>query len=91
MSVWYPEKPNEQVKTACENFVRALPYMIPCPHCGWHLDEFIKLNDKLSDEDPTNQECAGAEGENCQSISDVFVLQSPTLLVSLPGLTTMLI
>ena len=88
MSVWYPENPNTQVKQACENFVRALPLMIPCPHCGWHLDEFIKINDKLSDEDYCNdnpddfecmnpeKECAGAEGESCQSISDVCASKS---------------
>ena len=76
MSVNYPEKPNNQTQTACENFVRALPYMLPCPHCGWHLNEFIELNDKLSGEDPYNQECAGAQGESCQSIWDVCASKS---------------
>jgi len=33
----YPEKPNEEYKLHCYNFLKGLPYMLPCPYCGTHL------------------------------------------------------
>ena len=70
ISVNYPENPNQDTKLHCEGFVNALPYMLPCPHCGWHLREFISTNEVLSGQE--SDKCAGAPGESkCQSISEV--------------------
>ena len=33
----YPENPNEEYKKHCYNFLKGLPYMLPCPYCGNHL------------------------------------------------------
>ena len=33
----YPKKPDKNHKKGCLNFVKGLPYMLPCPYCGYHL------------------------------------------------------
>ena len=38
----YPERPTPETQKACEHFVPAIPYMLPCPHCGWHLRHFLQ-------------------------------------------------
>ncbi len=43
----YPDEPNEDTIINCKAFVKALPYMLPCSHCGFHLQEFI--NDYISE------------------------------------------
>lgn len=40
----YPAAPAATVKTACEAFVNAIPYMLPCPHCGYDFQQFIQAN-----------------------------------------------
>ena len=39
----YPENPNEVYKSHCYDFLKGLPYMLPCPYCGNHL-----LNEEIS-------------------------------------------
>lgn len=39
----YPAAPAVTVKAACEAFVNAIPYMLPCPHCGYDLSQFIQV------------------------------------------------
>ena len=40
----FPSPPTDAAHQACVNFVMALPYLVPCRHCGWDLGEFIKRN-----------------------------------------------
>lgn len=40
----YPETPSSQTQTACVNFVNALPFLIPCPHCGY---DFSQVSDRV--------------------------------------------
>jgi len=62
----WPNPPTEAARQACVGFVMALPYMVPCRHCGWHLGEFIKTNIEMDGEE--SADCAGAPGEStCQS------------------------
>jgi hypothetical protein len=35
----YPEDPQPQVAQACESFINALPYMLPCEVCGYTFGE----------------------------------------------------
>jgi len=37
----YPVSPTPDVQEACINFVNALPFMLPCPHCGYDLSQVI--------------------------------------------------
>jgi len=61
MSVNYHSPPTEAAVDACTGFLKALPYLIPCAHCAWHLGEFIRTNeDKNGLFDP---ECSGATTE----------------------------
>ena len=48
----FPSPPTDAAHQACVNFVMALPYLVPCRHCGWDLGKFIKRNiqnDTISD------------------------------------------
>jgi len=54
----YPCPPTEQAYQACLNFTYALPYMIPCSHCGWHFADFILLNKASSNKYADN--CMGS-------------------------------
>ena len=38
----YPQTPNQVTITQCQNFVNAIPYMIPCSQCGYHFQKFIE-------------------------------------------------
>lgn len=38
----YPENPNLNTIKQCSNFVKAIPYMIPCSQCGYHFQEFTE-------------------------------------------------
>ena len=40
----FPSPPTEAAHQACVAFIMALPYLVPCRHCGWDLGEFIKRN-----------------------------------------------
>lgn len=42
MGVWYADTPTQQAQDACHSFVHALPLMLPCDHCGYHLNETIQ-------------------------------------------------
>jgi len=64
-SVHYPKSPTPQTRGACEMFLRGLPYMIPCPHCGYHLQEFMVLNEKHAGE--VREECLG----NCTGVTSI--------------------
>lgn len=35
----YPQNPLPEVINGCVNFINALPYMIPCAHCGYALSQ----------------------------------------------------
>ena len=37
----YPDEPNSETRQQCQAFIKSLPYMLPCSHCGKHLQEFI--------------------------------------------------
>lgn len=67
-SIWFPKSPSTQAQTACRNFMQGLPYMIPCAHCGYHLQEFIVLNEQLSgnESEACLGRCTGAE-DICRS------------------------
>jgi hypothetical protein len=56
-SVGYPSDPTPSTQQRCKDFLTGLPYMIPCPHCGYHLLEFIVFNDKWSGQNMTK--CRG--------------------------------
>lgn len=56
-SINYPQEPNVQAQAACQSFIQGLPYMIPCPHCGYHFLEFTVLNGQFSGQ--TRDECLG--------------------------------
>merc|ERR1712183_325154 len=45
----WPKHPDNTFVSQCVNFMRALPYMIPCGGCGYHAIEFDKLNDQHDD------------------------------------------
>lgn len=64
----YPATPAPTVKAACTAFVRAIPYMLPCPHCGYDFATFIADNDAYEGVDPYNPACYGsaAYGMPCQ-------------------------
>ena len=39
----YPEKPDHTYVQQCANYVKAIPYMLPCRDCGRHFQEFLDL------------------------------------------------
>ena len=43
MAEFYPDKPSDAAMAACNNFTAALPLMLPCDHCGYHLNETMHL------------------------------------------------
>ena len=60
--------PSATVKTACEAFVNSIAYMLPCPHCGYDLQQFIQANALY---DGTFNPACGASVEYnmpCQSV-----------------------
>ena len=44
----YPDTPNAAAREACENFIHAIPYMLPCTMCGLDFLDFITNNKALS-------------------------------------------
>lgn len=40
----YPLSPSAETQEACVRFVNALPWLIPCPHCGYDFSQFIVDN-----------------------------------------------
>ena len=47
IALWYPEDPRDDLKVKCEEFIQALPAMIPCNNCA---NDF--LNFQLRGSDP---------------------------------------
>lgn len=67
----YPENPNEQYKLHCYNFLKGLPYMLPCPYCGNHLlNEEIATDKQKGDNLEENLKKATQSREN---LRDFFV------------------
>lgn len=46
MAKSYPNAPNKDTVDACNKFTSALPLMLPCDHCGYHLNETIHMYPK---------------------------------------------
>jgi hypothetical protein len=42
ISVNYPKNPNKITRKNAIRFIKSLPYMIPCTHCGCHFSNFTK-------------------------------------------------
>jgi len=43
MAEFYPDVPNSATVRACRRFISSLPLMLPCDHCGYHLNETIHM------------------------------------------------
>jgi hypothetical protein len=41
MAAHYPPRPDINYVRQCANYVRAIPYMLPCKDCGKHFQEFL--------------------------------------------------
>ena len=41
MAQFFPDNPNARARDACDAFMHALPYMLACDHCGYHLNETL--------------------------------------------------
>lgn len=37
----FPTSPNNATQHACSSFLSGLPYMLPCNHCGFHLQQYL--------------------------------------------------
>ena len=61
----FPSPPTKAAHQACVAFITALPYLVPCRHCGWDLGEFIKYNIDHEDDTDYNirQGCFGFSNE----------------------------
>ena len=57
----FPSPPTEAAHQACVAFITALPYLVPCRHCGWDLGEFIKRN--IDNDTLTDPGCFGFSNE----------------------------
>ena len=42
ISVNYPDNPLPQTQNSAIQFIKSLPWLLPCDHCGYHLLEFIE-------------------------------------------------
>ena len=42
LAAGYPKNPTPPVKKSCDAFLRALPWMLPCESCGYHLRKFLR-------------------------------------------------
>lgn len=64
----YPSEPDSTTQQACRNFLNAIPYMLPCGHCGYDFAEFIQTNEEHEGSDPYFAGCGGSEEYNmpCQ-------------------------
>lgn len=55
----YPETPNNATYNACKNFINAIPYMVPCPHCGYDFQLFIEAS--IEHEGTYSSACAASK------------------------------
>ena len=55
-----PLPPSSQIRS-CISFVNSLPFLLPCPHCGFDLKSFIQTNDLYEGVDPWNPACKGSQ------------------------------
>ena len=61
----YPTEPVATVKTACIAFLKAIPYMLPCAHCGYDFQQFLAANELYASRgDHWNAMCAGSQAYN---------------------------
>lgn len=70
-SVGYPEKPVPKTQKACIDFLNGLPYMIPCPHCGYHFLQFVVFNEHWAGQNMTK--CRGV----CTSVQQACAARMP--------------
>jgi hypothetical protein len=42
ISVNYPNKPSKIAQENAAKFIKSLPYMLPCTHCGCHFLHYLK-------------------------------------------------
>ncbi|TFJ83153.1 hypothetical protein NSK_005542 [Nannochloropsis salina CCMP1776] len=72
----YPEDPQPQVAQACESFINALPYMLPCEVCGYTFGEFILAN--IEHADTFSPACQASQDLNmpCQTPAQACATQS---------------
>lgn len=47
---FYPIDPTTEVQEACVNFINALPFLLPCPHCGHDFVD-VRLETRMSEEE----------------------------------------
>eukprot|EP00964_Phaeocystis_antarctica_P146228 scaffold112426_cov63-Phaeocystis_antarctica.AAC.4 len=57
----FPSPPTKAAHQACVAFITALPYLVPCRHCGWDLGDFIKRN--IDNDGQTDPGCFGFDGQ----------------------------
>eukprot|EP00964_Phaeocystis_antarctica_P049999 scaffold28965_cov65-Phaeocystis_antarctica.AAC.2 len=57
----FPSPPTDAARQACVAFIVALPYLVPCRHCGWDLGEFIKRN--IENRTVVDPKCFGISNE----------------------------
>merc|ERR1711963_633606 len=65
----FPCPPTQRAVEACQNFTYALPYMLPCTHCGSHLAEFIATN--IQHSGTVHDVCMGARSNERQEDESV--------------------
>ena len=41
IAVNYPDEPTKPAQLSAINFIKGIPYMIPCANCGYHFKEFL--------------------------------------------------
>lgn len=41
----YPHNPSKNTKDACVNFIKGIPYMLPCGYCGYYFKEYTAKHD----------------------------------------------
>lgn len=46
MAANYPDKPTSEVREGAINFIKGIPFMIPCGNCGYHFKDYLE-NDYL--------------------------------------------
>lgn len=73
----YPHNPLIETQHACRSFVEALPRMIPCAHCGLHLQEFMHFNSAHDGE--SMSQCMGASGESVCASPETACLSQTNL------------
>eukprot|EP00964_Phaeocystis_antarctica_P007517 scaffold4073_cov61-Phaeocystis_antarctica.AAC.4 len=55
----FPSPPTKAAHQACVAFIMALPYLVPCRHCGWDLGVFIKFNIDHENDTVVDPKCFG--------------------------------